>query len=180
MKNGYKIYDQTGLYFLTFQVVNWVDVFTRKRYKDIVIESLNYCVTNKALNIHAWVIMSNHIHVIFSHCSDLSSVVRDFKAFTSKKIVKSILEYPESRRDWIMFQFNIKGKMNSKNNDYQFWTQENHPVQLINAEMIDTRLNYIHENPVRAGLVIEPIHYPYSSAMDYADIKGLVPIVKIN
>src|SRR5688572_6573722 len=98
MGDGYKIQDQTGLHFLTFQVSNWVDVFTRMRYKDIVTESLNYCIYNKSLNVHAWVIMSNHIHTIFSHPTDLSSVIRDFKTYTSKKIVKSIREYPESRR----------------------------------------------------------------------------------
>lgn len=176
---GYIIRDQQAPHFLTFQVMNWIDIFTRPRYKDIVVESLNYCVQHKGLNIYGWVIMSNHIHLIVNHDSDLSSVVRDFKKFTSKAIIASIKEMPESRRDWMLFQFNLRGRMNARNDGYQFWTQENHAVQLLNTEMIDTTLNYIHENPVRAGIVLESIHYKYSSAMDYADGKGLVEIKKV-
>lgn len=179
MDNGYRIKDQERPYFLTFQVINWVDIFTRKRYKDIIVESLNYCIHHKALKVHAWVIMSNHIHTILSHESNLSGIIRDFKTFTSKAIIKSIIEYPESRRDWMLFQFNIRGQMNSRNTNFQFWTQTNHPIELNTNEMIDQRLNYIHENPVRAGIVLESIHYNYSSASDYGDVPGLIPIVRI-
>jgi len=179
MTGGYQIKEQSAPYFLTFQVVNWVDVFTRKRYRDIIIESLNYCIQHKKLNVHAWVIMSNHMHVIFSHENNLSGIIRDFKTHTSKEIIQSIIEFPESRREWMLFQFNIRGKMNSRNSNYQFWTQENHPIQLDTTEKIEQRLNYIHENPVRSGIVEESIHFIYSSAPDYADKKGLVPINKI-
>jgi putative transposase len=179
MANAYRIRDQHQLHFLTFQVINWVDIFTRKRYKDMVVENLNYCVQKKDLNIHGWVIMSNHMHLILSHPVNLSGVIRDFKSFTCKQLIRSIKEEPESRRDWMLFQFNIRGKMNRKNEDYQLWTHDNHPIELNTNEMIDQRLNYIHENPVRAGFVDESIHYPYSSAGDYADKKGLVEISKI-
>ncbi len=180
MDTGYKIRNQEKPYFLTFQVINWVDVFTRKRYKDIIVESLNFCVKNKSLKVHGWVIMSNHLHVIFSHEYNLSNIIRDFKTHTSKAIVRSIIEFPESRRDWILFQFNLRGKMNTRNKNFQFWTHSNHPIELNTNEMIDQRLNYIHENPVRAGLVLQSIHYAYSSAGDYADLPGLVPVVRID
>ena len=86
MKNdGYKIRDQHGIYFLTFAVVEWVDVFTRKEYADIVIESLRYCIQHKGLKLYAWCIMSNHVHLIVSaEQGNLSDVLRDFKKFTSK------------------------------------------------------------------------------------------------
>ncbi|HEX8546512.1 MAG TPA: transposase [Cytophagaceae bacterium] len=58
--------DQYAIHFLTFAVVEWVDVFARSIYSDIIVESLGYCQQNKGLNIHAWCIMSNHIHLIVS------------------------------------------------------------------------------------------------------------------
>jgi REP element-mobilizing transposase RayT len=63
MPTGYQIDNQSGLYFLTLQVVDWVDVFTRQVYRDIILSSLEYCVKNKGLVLHAYVIMSNHVHL---------------------------------------------------------------------------------------------------------------------
>jgi putative transposase len=64
MSSGLKTSNSEGLYFLTFQIVGWVDLFTRKIYKDIAIESFKYCQINKGLRLFAYVIMSNHIHLI--------------------------------------------------------------------------------------------------------------------
>jgi len=64
MSTGYKIAEKDGLYYLTFQIVGWVDIFTRQVYRDIAIESLKYCQQNKGLCIFAYVIMSNHIHLL--------------------------------------------------------------------------------------------------------------------
>ncbi|SFS83464.1 transposase [Sphingobacterium wenxiniae] len=81
---GYAIRDQEGIHFITFAVVQWVDVFTRKEYTDIIIESLRYCQKNKGLKIYAWCIMSNHVHLIVSTHSPyhLSDILRDFKKYT--------------------------------------------------------------------------------------------------
>ena len=88
---GYKIRNKEGTYFITFAVVEWVDVFTRKKYKDIVLESLRYCQKEKSLIVYAWCIMSNHIHFIASKNDDLSVILRDFKKFTSKKLLLAII-----------------------------------------------------------------------------------------
>jgi REP element-mobilizing transposase RayT len=85
MAEGYKIRDQEACYFITFAIVEWVDVFTRCEYSDIVLESLRYCQKEKGLLIHAWCIMSNHLHLIVSvkEGGNLSDVLRDFKKFTN-------------------------------------------------------------------------------------------------
>ena len=64
MSSKYKFQDQRKLYFVSFSVVNWIDVFTRKYYRDIFLESLRFCQENKGLEIYAWCIMSNHVHLI--------------------------------------------------------------------------------------------------------------------
>ena len=84
--SAYKFNDPDGIYFVTVTVVEWVDVFTREEYKNIILDSLRFCQTEKGLEVYAWVIMSNHLHLIISSTVDgqkLSDIVRDFKKFTS-------------------------------------------------------------------------------------------------
>ena len=107
MSKPYSINNPSGIYFLTFAVVEWVDVFTRKRYADIVIESLKYCQKEKGLLLYSWCLMSNHIHLIAGakEGSNLSDILRDFKKYTSGEILRSIKEEPESRRNWMLWIF---------------------------------------------------------------------------
>ena len=100
MPTGYQITHQAGLYYLTFQVVDWVDIFARQCYRDIIIESLDYCRRYKGLRINAYVIMSNHIHTIISaQEANLSDVIRDFKRYTVTQILKQIEMGVESRKE---------------------------------------------------------------------------------
>jgi putative transposase len=99
MSNRYKIQDPSGMYYMTMSVVGWIDIFSRQRYRDIVIESLKYCQEEKGLNLHAYVIMTNHIHIVASPKAGfiLTDIVRDFKKFTAKTIWSSIEKEPETR-----------------------------------------------------------------------------------
>ena len=178
-EKGYKIRNQEGLHFITFAVVEWVDVFTRQQYRDIVVESLKYCIDNKGLQLHAWVIMSNHVHFIVSakETYQLSDILRDFKKFTAVKIITAIKNNTrESRKEWMLAIFRTKGNENSRNSTNQFWRQDNQPIELTTNKMIEQRLNYLHNNPVEAGIVSNPLDYLYSSAKDYAQEKGLIKI----
>ena len=176
MSRKYKFRDQTANYFVSFATINWVDVFTRRIYKDILVDSLNYCVETKGLLIYAWVIMSNHVHLIIGTDDvKLQDIIRDLKKYTSKVIVSAIKDYPkESRKEWLLSIFEQAGKDNPNNHQYQFWQQHNKPIVLNNASNFEEKLNYLHENPVRAGFVDNEIDYPYSSARDYSGEKELV------
>lgn len=91
MSTGYQIQDQHAMYFITSTVVDWVDVFTRQRYRDIVIGSMNFCCENRGLKIYGYVIMSNHIHLIVSsEAGILSDTLRDFKRFTATNIIEEV------------------------------------------------------------------------------------------
>jgi len=91
MSRKYKIRDQGAIYFVTFATVYWIDVFTRLLYKEIVVDSLNYCIENKGLKVYAWVIMSNHVHLIIgSDDGKIEHILRDLKKFTSKAIIEAI------------------------------------------------------------------------------------------
>jgi len=131
MSTAYQVEEQDKLYFLTFQVVYWIDIFTRKRYRDMIIDSLQFCQKEKGLEIFGYVIMSNHLHIIArSSTESLSKTIDDFKKFTSKQIIKSIQEEPESRREWMLFMFDRAAQKHKRNKHYQFWTHENHAVFL--------------------------------------------------
>ena len=176
---GYSIKDQHAIHFITFAVVQWVDAFSRKEeYADIVVESLTFCRQTKGLRVHAWCIMSNHLHLIVSATepNKLSDILRDFKKSTSSQILKAIAANErESRKNWMLWIFKKAGEKNKRNNEYQFWQQDNHPVQCDMDDILDSRINYLHENPVRAGLVRHAQDYIYSSAIDYyTEEKGLL------
>ncbi|MEQ9405830.1 MAG: transposase [Cyclobacteriaceae bacterium] len=178
MGDSYQIRDQEGLYFLTCQVVGWVDVFSREIYREIIIDSLAFCQANKGLKIYAYVIMTNHLHLIVrSEIGTLSDTLRDFKRFTSNKIMNEIAaNVQESRRGWMEMVFRYYAKFNSRVSKRQFWTHENHAVELTSNDMIDSRLNYIHDNPVRAGWVERPEDYLYSSARNYCELPGRLEV----
>lgn len=182
MSGKYKFYNPDGIYFVSFAVVGWADVFIRNMYKDILLDSIRHCQKEKGLIVHAWVIMSSHVHMIISRNSTwvLEDIMRDMKKFTSHKIIGAIMENTqESRKEWLLEMFENFGRLNSNNSKYQFWQQENHPVELSDNKMQDERLDYIHNNPVKSGYVYKPEDYIYSSAIDYCDEKGLLDIVRI-
>ena len=180
MPSKYKIYDHQDIYFITFSVVEWVDALSRPYYKNILVDSLRYCQQHKGLIIYAYVIMNNHVHLIASAAKEynLSDILRDRKKFTSKKIIAAIKDnVQESRKRWMLWIFRSNGQRNSNNEIYQFWQQDNHPICLDSEYLIDQRLNYLHNHPVAESIVEEAEHYIYSSARDYAGIKGLLEVV---
>ncbi len=174
----YRINDQNATYFLTLTVVDWVDVFTRSSHKLVIVDALNYCVQNKGLKIYAWCLMSNHLHLIgqAEQNHKLSDILRDFKKFTAKAIIKLIDNEPESRRDWMLYRFEYAGKYLKRIKTYKFWQDGNHAIELDDHRIFEQKLNYVHENPVTSMITEEPENYLFSSARDYAGYKGLVNI----
>ena len=131
MKEGYIIRDQEKIHFITATVVDWEAVFTRKPYKDVVIESLAYCIKEKGMFLYGYVIMSNHVHlVIQSKTGKLSDLNKIFKKFTAKNILGKIINEPESRREWLLERFKKATETHSRNKNYQFWQYGNHAEEI--------------------------------------------------
>lgn len=123
MSRNYKIRDQDKLYFVSFAAVNWIDVFVRPIYKDIIVDSLKYCIVEKGLEVYAWCIMTSHVHLIIGQSGEgkLEDIIRDLKRHTSKSTLKSIEEnHQESRKEWLLWMFERAGKRNPNNKKYQF------------------------------------------------------------
>ena len=173
MSEKYKIYPG-GVFFVTLTIVGWIDVFTRREYADEIISNLNFCIKNKGLKIYAFCIMPSHLHMIASAGDEglLSNILRDFKSYTAKQIIKQIENNAqESRKEWLLYLFKFYGRRNKHNAEYQFWQQHNHPIDLITGEFVKQKINYIHDNPVKAGLATDACYYVFSSANPDTDLN---------
>ena len=171
------------LYFVTSTVVDWVDIFTRPKYKHIVVDSLVYCQQHKGLDIYAWVLMTNHIHMIAGTRDGvlLSDILRDFKKFTNRRILSELEnDQQESRRDWMLDRFQFAAANDRKIEKFHFWQGGNHVEDIWSVDFFKQKLNYIHQNPVRQELVAQPHEYLYSSAIDYAGGRGLLKVEVIS
>ncbi|PCE62780.1 REP-associated tyrosine transposase [Sediminicola luteus] len=171
MSRKYKFNNPSGLYFVSFATVSWVDVFTRQVYFEILAESVSYCRANKGMELYAYCFMTNHVHLMFRSASnDPSGLIRDFKSFTSRNIVEAIKEnVQESRKGFLLEIFKTK-------TGHQFWQHHNKPIELWSTAVIKQKLDYIHNNPVKQGFVTDPTHWKYSSARNYADDHTIMAI----
>ncbi|MEZ4986777.1 MAG: transposase [Saprospiraceae bacterium] len=176
----YKIVNQHEPHFLTLTTVGWIDIFTRQVFRDLFLDSIRYCQREKGLVINAWVIMSNHVHLVArtEEPHRLSDVLRDMKKFTARKITEEIsgdAKY-ESRREWLAYLTRFFAKHNARNHEHQLWQQYNCPMEVNTIKFAMQKINYIHNNPVKAGIVRIPDQYIYSSACDYMGRKGLIDV----
>ena len=176
----YKIGDQHAIYFLTLTIVDWIDLFTRKEYCFIVVDSLNYCIKEKGLEVFSYVIMSSHVHLIcrVNEPYNLSDVLRDLKKFTSKEFIKTMQRIGESRREWLLSIFSFEAKRIGRARNYKIWRDDNHAIEIGGYIPIEQKVNYIHNNPVKAMIVEKAVDYIFSSAGDYADVRGYVDVTR--
>jgi REP element-mobilizing transposase RayT len=133
---------------------------------DIIFDNLEFCRKNKGLEVFHYVLMPSHLHLIARRKQGLlSDVLRDFKSYTAKQLLKAISEHPqESRKEWMMQMFREHGMASSQNTELMFWQKTSHPELLHSPAFFDQKAEYIRNNPVEMGLVTEPEHYAWSSA----------------
>lgn len=178
MSDKYKIRDNDKAYFLTLTTVGWVDVFTRKEQKLMMLNSLRYCQEHKGLVIFAYCLMPSHLHMICKADEgfNLSDILRDFKKFTSKKIIQLITEEPESRREWLLKLFSDACEHLKREQKFKVWQDGNQAKELFSNKFLYEKLNYIHQNPVEDLIVEKPEDYIFSSARNYADIDSYIDV----
>ena len=178
MSRKYKFYNKSGLYFVSFATVYWLDVFTRQVYFDVLAKSVNYCRAEKGMELYCYCFMPSHVHLIFrsSHEQPME-LLRDFKKNTSKKVIEAIDSNPqESRKEWLLWMFKRSGKKRGNISTYQFWQHHNQPIELWSAEVIDQKIDYIHNNPIESGFVTNTIDWKYSSARNFQDDNTILEI----
>lgn len=165
-------------YFMTMTVVDWIDLFTRVKQKQLIVDSLEYCQENKGLNIFGWCLMPSHLHLIANTKIpfDLDNVIRDFKRHTSKHAIFLIENEAESRREWLLDKFAHAGKIHPKNKNHKVWQDKNHAIELFTEKVTWQKLNYIHRNPVVDKIIFNEQDYLFSSARNYYGLPNVLEI----
>jgi REP element-mobilizing transposase RayT len=182
MSTKYKATTTDEAYFITITTVGWVDIFTRVNQKYVIINALQHCQRNKGLEIYAYCIMSSHIHLLCKATNGfiLSDVMRDFKKFTSKRIVQTIIDEPESRREWLLAHFQKACEHLKREQHYKVW-QDGYHAEIVESNwFIKQKVNYIHNNPVQDKIVTLPEDYYFSSARNYARLENELEIVLLD
>lgn len=170
--------DKNKIHFLTFTTIEWIDIFTKPEYFDLIISAFKYCQKNQGLLLCGFVIMTNHIHCLMSakegYC--LEDMAASFKKFTTSQI-KILLE--KDNRKYISAL--IKSSYSKKNgNTFQIWQRENYPEIVESEKFFLQKMNYIHNNPIKKGYILKPEDWIYSSARNYLlDNDSLIKVDRI-
>lgn len=178
MSTKYKAKDNDKAYFVTITTVSWVDIFTRINQRMAIIDSLKYCQKQKGLEIYAYVLMPSHLHMLCRSKEgfELANIMRDFKKFTSKKIIQNVIEEPESRREWLLKIFSKACEHLKRDQDFKVWQDGYHAEEVSSNKFIYQKLNYIHDNPVKDKIVEKPEDYLFSSARNYAEMESMIEV----
>ncbi|WP_455755979.1 REP-associated tyrosine transposase [Sulfurimonas sp.] len=174
-RSRYKIHEPTAPYFVTCTILHWIPIFTRLESTEIIFESLKYLQKSDNLKVHAYVILENHLHLVASS-DDLANSMRKFKAHTAKEILKLL---QANNIKTILEQLAFYKKAHKKNTTYQLWQEGIQPKLISSDKMMNEKINYIHQNPVKRGYIEDAVHWRYSSARDYDGVDGLIEIYRV-
>ena len=172
----YKIIDEKGIYFTTHTIVEWMPVFKERKYFEIIIASLRFCMRNKGLHVFGYVIMLTHFHLMAQteEGFKFSDVMRDMKKFTSLEISK---ELERDNQKLLLHVFKKAAQQEKGKRSYKIWQEEYHPQIIYTNKVCRQKLEYMHNNPIEKGFVEKPECWQYSSARNY--ILGDDSVLKI-
>ena len=156
-----------ALVFITTTVLDWIPIFKNKEFAVKILKQLDEAAGYFKASIVGYVVMPSHIHFLLglSDYGDLSDFMKAFKGVSSRKLKDSVIE-------WYGDKFTNDGK-------FQLWKRRFDDVIIYSENQFKTKLEYIHNNPVRAGLVSDSVDWLYSSANEWLSEKaGLIKIDK--
>jgi len=170
-RSRYQVIDPCP-HFITCTVVNWLMLFSQPELAAIVLSSLDFLQSENRLTLRAYVMMENHLHMIAT-ANDLSREMQSFKSFSAKQMVRSL---EQCRQTFWLEQLRFHKRPDKVQSTYQVWQEGFHPQMIQNAEMLNQKLEYIHNNPICRGYVDDPCHWRYSSARNYAGQRGILEV----
>ena len=165
MRSNYKLQNTDYPYFITSTIVNWIRLFDENEFKHLLFQNLIFYQSKYEIEIFAYVIMPDHFHMVCKS-EQLRKAIQSLKSYTAKEIIDIL-------RSDINFEIldelrNAKKKYKAES-DFQVWQEGYHPQEIINNRMLKQKIEYIHYNPVRKGLVSRPEDWEYSSAGYYTN-----------
>lgn len=171
-RSRYKFHELHDPYFITSSVLEGIPLFMQPVIADIILDALRYMQREHYVQLRAYVLMPNHLHLIAEH-EQLPELLARFKSYTAR----SIIDYLKMQKNRLILARLKYGKRNHhRDSEHQLWQEGLHPKQLFMDGMVEQKVNYIHFNPVKAGFVDTPGDWRYSSARNYAGQRGLIPV----
>lgn len=171
-RSRYKIFEPTHPHFVTCTILHWLPIFTRQESVNIILDSLKFLQKKDNLKLHAYVILENHLHMVL--CSDdLQKSMESFKKFTAVEILKLL---HKENATTLLDQLAFYKKAHRQEKTFQVWEEGYQPKLMQNDLILKSKIEYIHQNPVKRGYVDEAVHWRYSSARDYYGEEGLIEI----
>lgn len=160
--NFFKLFMDIGkTYFYTASILGWKPLLQPDHYKDVIIQSLQCLVTNQFLKVYSFVIMPDHIHVIWEllQMNGKEMPHASFMKYTGHRFLKKL----KAENEILLNDFRVNIK---KHRDHQFWQRNALPIELYTEKVFFQKMNYIHRNPVcgKYKLASDPLVYKYSSA----------------
>ncbi|MDR9416677.1 MAG: transposase [Gracilimonas sp.] len=172
-RSRYKILDDRYPYFITSSIVEHYNILKFPNFRDIIINGLNFLTKERDIEINAYVIMHDHFHLI-AKGEDLGIHMARFKSYTARRILDALDE--RHLKEWLE-KFRAAKRSHKKDREHQLWMEGIHPKQIMSHKMMEQKINYIHHNPVKAGLVEKGSDWKFSSWGDYnGDSTGLVEV----
>ena len=161
-------------HFMTITVLHWIAVFTRPETVAILLTSLRQLM-DKGLNVYAYVILENHMHLI-AQSPELDKDMVRFKSYTARQLLKWLTE---RNAKTVLDQLAFYKRAHKGDRTYQVWQEGVHPELIQGEEMMRQKVDYIHQNPVKRGYVDKAEHWRYSSARDYLGRDGLLKVIRL-
>ncbi len=172
MRSRYLVRDSSLAHFITCTVVHWLPVFTHAARFDILIDALKFSREKKGLKIYSWVILDNHLHAILA-APDLARVIMEFKRYTALKLIEQL---EREKCNWLLHQLAFAKARHKHASEHQFWQESSHAHALAGDAIMERTIAYIHNNPIKRGLVVGAEHWRYSSAHEW--LVGTTPVMK--
>jgi putative transposase len=171
-RTRYKIHETEYPHFITSTINSWLPVFTRQEAADIIYDSWRYLQRERGLQLYAYVVLENHLHMVVS-APGLSTDMQSFKSYTARKIIDLL---KERRATTLLRQLRAMKLRHKTQSEYQVWQEGGKPKQIESDEMMWQKIEYIHNNPVVRGFVDDPLHWRWSSARNYAGQPALIEV----
>jgi len=175
LDNKRKSYIEIGeIFFWTATINQWQKLLQPDKYKDIIIDSLNYLSNTGKIDVFGFVIMPNHIHLIWrtKELNGKETAQGSFLKYTAHEFRKML--YKENKNELLYYQ------VDAHNKEHEFWQRDSLAILLFSKEIAFQKLDYIHYNPVEAGFVTKAEEWKYSSAIDYFGGRGLLEIIMLD
>lgn len=163
-------------HFVTCSVVEWMPIFSQPELVAILFDALKFLQDQQRLALHSYGVMENHLHLVAS-AADLSKEMMRFKSFTARSIIDRLRQQPSSY--WLQ-RFEVAKLSHKTGQRYQVWQEGFHPKLLTSEAMLQQKVDYIHDNPVKRGYGDDPAHWRYSSYRNYLGEPGLLEVTLLD